>query len=330
MHTVAVVAFDGVVAVDLVLPAEAFGHTRLADGGVAYRVKLCAASRTVETTVCPMQIKYGLEALRTADTVIIPGIDSHEREVDPRLLKAIVRAAARGARVASVCSGALVFARTGLLDGKRATTHWAAADTLRALHPEIDVDPAVLYVDNGQLLTSAGGMAQLDLCLHMIRSDFGAAVAASAARVAVMPLERSGGQAQFIVHEPPALEHGGSLARTLDWMMRNLKADLGVDVVARHAAMSERTLARKFLEQTGTTPAKWVSRARICQGQSLLETTNLPVERVAEECGFGSAMAFRTRFREIVGVTPIDYRRSFRGDQKALEQGARPRTSARA
>jgi transcriptional regulator GlxA family with amidase domain len=316
MHTVAIVAFDGVVAVDLILPAEAFGHTRLADGSPAYRVKLCATSSTIETTVCPMQIKHGLGALRTADTIIIPGIDSSHRDVEARLLNAIVRAAARGARIASVCSGALVLARTGLLDGKRATTHWAAADTLQALHPAIDVDPAVLYVDNGQLLTSAGGMAQLDLCLHMIRNDHGAAVAAAAARVAVMPLERSGGQAQFIVHEPPAVEQGGSLAATLEWMACNLKADLGVDVIARRAAMSERTLARKFLEQTGTTPAKWVSRARICHGQTLLETTELPIERVAEASGFGSAMAFRTRFRELVGVAPADYRRSFRGEAR--------------
>jgi transcriptional regulator GlxA family with amidase domain len=310
---VAVVAFDGVVAIDLILPAEAFGHTRLADGTPGYRVKLCASSRLVETTVCPMQIKHGLDVLRTADTIVIPGIDSAQRAVEARLLKAIVRAAARGARVASVCSGAFVFAKTGLLDGKRATTHWAAADTLQAMHPAIVVDPAVLYVDNGQFLTSAGGMAQLDLCLHMIRSDHGAAVAASAARVAVMPLERSGGQAQFIVHEPPVAEQGGSLAATLEWMSHNLKADLGVDVIARRAAMSERTLARKFLEQTGTTPAKWVTRARICHGQSLLETTELSVERVAEQAGFGSAMAFRTRFRELVGVAPADYRRSFRG-----------------
>lgn len=311
MHSVAVVAFDGVVAVDLTVPAEAFARARLADGRPAYRVKVCGASRLVQTTVCPMQIQHGLGMLRRADTIIIPGIDDAEREVDARLLNAIVRAAARGARVASVCSGALVFARTGLLDGKRATTHWAAASTLRARHPAIDVDPAVLYVDGGQFLTSAGGMAQLDLCLHMIRKDHGAAVAAAAARVAVMPLERAGGQAQFIVHEPPAAEPGDSLAQTLEWMLRNLKADLSVDVIARRANMSERTLARRFVEQTGTTPAKWVTRARVCQGQALLETTALQVERIAEAVGFGSAMAFRTRFRQVVGLTPADYRRSF-------------------
>src|SRR5690606_15324031 len=158
-----------------------------------------------------------------------------------------------------------------------------AAETLKKLHPAIDVDPAVLYVNNGRLLTSAGGLGQLDLCLHMIRSDCGAAVAAAVARVLVMPLERSGGQSQFIVHAPPVVERGGSLAATLEWMTKNLKADLGVDVLARRAAMSERTFARRFVEQTGTTPAKWVARARICLGQSLLETTDLAIEPIAHE-----------------------------------------------
>lgn len=327
MHTVVVVAFDGVVAMDLILPAETFAYARLLDGRKAYDVKLCAASPSVRTTVCPMRIEHGLAALRRADTVIVPGIDDHGRAVEPRLLDAIVRAAKRGARVASVCSGAFVLARTGLLDGKRATTHWAAAEILQELHPAIDVDPAVLYVDNGQLLTSAGGLAQLDLCLHMIRSDCGAAVAAAAARVAVMPLERSGGQSQFIVHAPPVVERTGSLATTLEWMTKNLKADLGVDVIARRAAMSERTLARKFVEQTGTTPAKWVARARICHGQSLLETTDLAVEHIAREAGFGSAMAFRTRFREIVGVTPAEYRRSFRASNEHAAIGETKRSA---
>lgn len=328
MHNVAVVAFDGVVAVDLILPAEAFGHTRLADGKPAYRVKLCGTARQVQTTACRVEIPHGLGALRSADTVIIPGIDSHERQVEPRLLAGIRRAAARGARIASVCSGALVFARTGLLDGLRVTTHWAAAELLRALHPALDVDPAVLYVDNGQFLTSAGGMAQLDLCLHMIRGDHGAAVAAAAARFAVMPLERSGGQAQFIVHEPPAPSPGESLASTLEWMAHNLGADLSATVIARRAAMSERTLARRFREQTGTTPAKWVTRARVCHAQTLLETTSLPVERIAVEVGFGSGLAFRSRFREQVGVAPSDYRKAFCGEVPNAHRSSAPRRGA--
>lgn len=316
MHTVAVLAFDGVVAVDLALAASAFSFT-LVDGRPGYRVKVCGVARSVETAAFRIELAHGMSALRTAETIVIPGIDRHERPVDERILREVRRAAARGARIASVCSGALVLARTGLLDGMRATTHWAAAGVLQSLHPKVVVDPAVLYVDNGQVLTSAGGVAALDLSLHMIRNDYGAAVAAAAARVAVMPLERSGGQAQFIVHEPPAAQPGESLAETLDWMQRNLKKELDVETIARRAAMSERTLARRFKEQTGTTPAKWVARARIRRAQALLETTRLSVERVAEEVGFGSPMAFRARFREIVGVAPLDYRRSFRGERRA-------------
>lgn len=254
MRTVAILAFDGVVAVDLIIPADTFGHTRTADGRPGYVVKVCGIAKAVETSVCRMEVKYGLGALRGAHTLIIPGVSDARCNVDQRIIKAIRRAAARGTRIASICSGALVFARTGLLDGQRATTHWAAAEVLQRSHPAITVDATVLYVDNGQMLTSAGGMAGLDLCLHMIRRDYGATVAASAARYAVMPLERSGGQAQFIVHEPPAPNRGESLTETLQWMQRNLKLDLNVAVIAHHAGMSERTLARRFKEQTGLHP----------------------------------------------------------------------------
>lgn len=312
MHTVAVLAFDGVVAVDIVLPAETFAEAQLVDGRPGYGVKICGVSPLVESTVSRIEVPHSLSGLRSADTIVVPGIDRHEREVDERILRAIRRAAARGARIASVCSGALVLARTGLLDGKRATTHWAATDVLQALHPSIDVDPAVLYVDSGQLLTSAGGMASMDLCLHMIRCDYGGAVAAAAARRAVMPLERSGGQAQFIVHEPPEPHLGDSLATTLDWMRLNLASDLSIEALARHAAMSTRSLARRFREQTGTTPAKWVNQARIHSAQTLLETTDLSLERVGDAVGFSSPTAFRARFRELKGVSPLVYRRAFR------------------
>ncbi len=314
MRTVVIVAFDGMVASDLVVPADTFGHARLPDGRPGYRVKVCGVAPWVNTSVCRMEVLLGLSTLRSAETIIVPGVDSHERAVDERILNALRRAAARGTRIASVCSGALVLARTGLLDGKRATTHWAAAEVLQSLHPAIEVDADVLYVDNGQILTSAGGMAQLDLCLHMIRRDYGAAVAAQSARTAVMPLERHGGQAQFIVHTPPTLERGDSLSQTLEWMQRNLGAPLSVEVLARRAAMSERTFARRFREQTGTTPAKWVALARIVRARCLLETTQLSIDKVAEATGFASSVTFRERFREIVGVSPFDYRKTFRGD----------------
>lgn len=312
MRKLAVLAFDGVVATDLILPAETFRSVRLPDGRAGYRVKVCSISRRVESTICRMEVPHGLAALRSAETIVVPGIDSHKRPIDERILRALRRAHARGARLASVCSGAFVLARTGLLDGGRATTHWAAAAKLAELHPKIEVDASVLYVDNGQILTSAGGMAQLDLCLHMIRSDYGAAVAAACARTSVMPLERSGGQAQFIVHEPPLPKDGESLAQLLDWMRCNLKAELGIAALARRATMSERTFARRFREQTGTTPAKWVARLRIVQAQELLEATPLSVEAVAEAVGFGADTTFRERFREYVGTSPFEYRKAFR------------------
>lgn len=312
MHTVAILAFDGIVAVDLIVPADTFGHARLLDGRPAYRVKVCGVSDFVRSTVSRIEVPYGLSALRSADTVVVPGIDSDHGHVDEAILKAIRRAAARGARVASVCSGALVLARTGLLDGLRATTHWMAAERLAALHPAIDVDPTVLYVDSGKILTSAGGMASLDLCLYMIRGDHGGAVAAASARVAVMPLERSGGQAQFIQHPLPEPDRRDALVDTFDWMRRNLASDLSVQALAQHAAMSSRSFARHFKQQTGTTPARWITQARIAEAQNLLETTTHSIERIADAVGFGSAMTFRARFRELVGVTPQEYRRSFR------------------
>lgn len=316
MHKVAVLAFDGVVGTDVVLPAETFRQVRLPDGSPGYDVKICGVARSIETALFRMDVTHGLAAARAADTIIVPGGESAECVVDERFLTLLRRCAARGARVASVCSGALVLARTGLLDGKPATTHWAAADVLQSRHPEIKVDPAVLYVDNGQILTSAGGMAQLDLCLHMIRRDYGAAVAAAAARTAVTPLERSGGQAQFITHEPPFPKDRGSLCEVLEWMHRHLNQDLSVAALARRVAMSERTFARRFREQTGTTPAKWVAQARIAHAQTLLETTPLSIERVAEATGYCSSITFRERFREVVGVAPLSYRKAFRG--KAL------------
>lgn len=313
MHRIALVVFDGVVATDLTIPADTFAEVQLADGRSGYRLKICGVRRFVETSVGRLEIREELSALRSADTVIIPGVDRPDRPVDPRILRAIRRAAQRGARIASVCSGALVLARTGLLDGKRATTHWAAAEVLAELHPAIEVDPSVLYVDGGNILTSAGGMASLDLCLHMIRLDYGAAVAAAAARRAVMPLERSGGQAQFILQKPPSSGEGDSLAELLEWMQKNLDSDLSVEALARRAGMSGRSFARHFKEQIGTTPARWVTTARVRQAQVLLETTDLPVERIGDAVGFGSGAAFRARFQELTGVSPLAHRRTFRG-----------------
>jgi transcriptional regulator GlxA family with amidase domain len=248
--------------------------------------------------------------LRRADTIIVPGSDDIGRAVPQPLLHALGQAIDRGARVASICSGAFILAATGALDGKRATTHWRGAAELARRFPRIDVDARVLYVDNGALLTSAGAAAGLDLCLHLVRRDFGAEVAAAVAREVVMPLERAGGQAQFIVHEAPASD-GTSIGKLLPWLEESLRKELSLAAMARHAAMSTRTLSRRFRDEVGMTPAAWVSGARVRRAQRLLETTALPIERVATEVGFKSATVLRQHFAQVIGTSPQAYRRSF-------------------
>ncbi|GHC45585.1 GlxA family transcriptional regulator [Streptomyces cinnamoneus] len=312
MHTVAVLALDGVIPFDLSTPVEAFGRTRLPDGRPAYRVRVCAPAEDVDAGAFTLRAPWSLDALAEADTIVLPGVSDLDVPVPDDALDALRDAAARGTRLASICSGAFVLAATGLLDGHRATTHWAAAALLAARHPAVDVDPDVLYVDNGQLLTSAGAAAGLDLCLHMIRRDLGSAVAADTARQAVMPLEREGGQAQFIVHDHPPAPRGSVMEPLLRWIEDNTRRDLTLDDLAAQAGMSVRTLNRRFREQTGTSPLQWLHRARIRQAQYLLETTGHPVDRIAAQVGFGSPTAFRDRFKRLVGTSPHAYRRAFR------------------
>ncbi|MFG2989130.1 GlxA family transcriptional regulator [Streptomyces sp. NPDC048257] len=317
MHTVAVLALDGVIPFDLSTPIEVFARTRLPDGRAAYRVRVCAAAEEVDAGAFALRAPWPLAALAEADTIIVPGTADPTAPVPEEVLDALRQAAARGTRVASICVGAFVLAATGLLDGLRATTHWSAADLLAALHPAVEVDPGVLYVDNGRLLTSAGAAAGLDLCLHMIRRDLGSAVAADTARLSVMPLERDGGQAQFIVHDQPPAPRGSVLEPLMRWMEDNARRDLALDDLARHSGMSVRTLNRRFREQTGTSPLQWLHRARIRQAQHLLETTAHPVERIATQVGFGSPTAFRERFKRLTGTSPYAYRRNFQ-TQKGL------------
>jgi transcriptional regulator GlxA family with amidase domain len=311
MHTVAVLALDKVVPFDLSTPIEVFTRTRLPDGRAAYRVRICGATPTVDTGAFTLQPPWGLEGLTDADTIILPGCADPTAPIPPEVLDALQHAAARGTRIASICSGAFILAATGLLDGHRATTHWLAAPALAQRHPEIAVDPDVLYVDNGQFLTSAGAAAGLDLCLHLIRRDHGSAVAADAARLSVMPLEREGGQAQFIVHDQPPIPQGSILEPLLRWMEDNTAKDLTLADIATHAGMSTRTLNRRFREQTGTTPLQWLHRTRIRQAQYLLEATSHPVDRIATQVGFGSPTAFRDRFKRVVGTSPHAYRTAF-------------------
>ncbi|WP_327429020.1 GlxA family transcriptional regulator [Streptomyces sp. NBC_01236] len=315
MHTVAVLALDQVIPFDLSVPIDTFGWARLPDGRAAYRVRVCSASAGEEVSAGPFALRapYGLEALAEADTIILPGVADPTAPLPPGVAEAVRAAAANGTRIASICVGAFVFAATGLLDGLRATTHWIAAQDLAARYPEVTVDPNVLYVDNGQFLTSAGAAAALDMLLHMIRKDHGSAVAAHAARMSVMPLEREGGQAQFIVHDQPPVPAGTTMEPLLAWLEENAGDDLTLEGIAAHAGMSTRTLNRRFREQTGTTPLQWLHRARVRRAQYLLETTTYPVERIAAQAGFGSPTAFRERFKRVVGTSPYAYRRAFQG-----------------
>jgi transcriptional regulator GlxA family with amidase domain len=296
---------------DLAAPLEVFRTTRLANGEPAYRVRVCGTAKQIDAGAFRMSLQYGLSELTRADTVILPGITSLSFAVPPELVRAVRAAAARGARVASICSGAFLLAATGLLDGRRATTHWLGASDLARLYPSIEVDADVLFVDEGQVLTSAGAAAAFDLCLHMVRRDHGAAVAAAAARISVVPLERDGGQSQFIVHAPPAADDA-SLARILRWLSQNLHKPLTLGDIARRAATSVRSLNRHFKDQTGTTPLQWLLKARVRRAQVLLETTAHSIERIAADVGFGSVTSLREHFRRVALTSPQAYRRSFR------------------
>lgn len=312
MRTVAVLALDQVIPFDLATPIEVFNRTLTPDGRPGYRVRVCAERPEVDAGSFTVTAPWGLDALAGADTVIVPGVSDPSRPLSEPVRTALREAAAAGTRIASICAGTFVLAAAGLLSGLRATTHWVAADRLAGMYPDIEVDPDVLYVDNGQILTSAGAAAGLDLCLHLIRRDYGSAVAAHAARLSVMPLEREGGQAQFIAHEPPPVPRGSVLEPLLRWMEENSSSPLTLGDLAAHAGMSSRSLIRRFREHTGTTPLQWLHRARIRQAQHLLETTDHPVERIAVQVGFGSPTAFRDRFKRITGTSPHAYRRAFR------------------
>jgi transcriptional regulator GlxA family with amidase domain len=311
MRTIAILALDGVIAFDLATPLEIFGRSRLPNGQPAYRVFLCSREAEVDAGAFRLHAPWPLERLAEADTILLPGQQDPFTPLPEDIKERLREAAAQGTRLASICVGAFPLAATGLLDGLRATTHWQATAELARRFPRIQVDPDVLFVDNGQLLTSAGAAAGLDMCLHLVRRDFGAAVAADTARLAVMPLERAGGQAQFIVPAPPTA--GGSLEPLLRWMENHAQDELTLAQIAAQGQMSVRTLNRHFREQTGTTPLRWLYRTRLHHAQTLLESTDDPIERIARQAGFGSPATFRERFQRTLGVSPLTYRRTFRG-----------------
>ena len=313
MHVIAVLALPQVVAFDLAIPCEVFGRATLPSGAPAYQVRVCGEGGLIETgrSYYSIRLTGTLDDVASADMVVVAGIEDPNAPVSETVLNALRQAAGRGARIASICSGAFVLAAAGLLDGQRATTHWLAAAELARRYPLVEVDPNVLFVDNGTILTSAGAAAGLDLCLHLVRRDLGAQAAADAARLAVVPLERDGGQSQFITHHAPL--SSDSLDVFLAWLADHLQQPMTLEAMARQAGLSERTFSRRFREQVGTTPLQWLLTARVRQAQALLESTDLTVERIATHSGFESAMAFRNRFSRVTGLSPSVYRKRFGG-----------------
>ena len=251
----------------------------------------------------------GIDLLDTSDVIVIPGWRGTHAPVPSAVSAALRSAHSRGATILTICSGVFLLAATGLLDGLEATTHWRYVETLAEMYPEITVRPDVLWMDNGRLLTSAGSAAGIDCGIHLIRRDFGPETANSVARRLVMAPQREGGQAQFI--PGPAETADTPLAELLQWAVGNLEADLSVAALAARAHMSNRTFARRFAEQTGTTPHRWVTHQRVLAAQHLLETTDLNVEEVARRCGFGGAVTMRHHFRSRLGITPTAYRHNF-------------------
>ncbi|MFC6021933.1 GlxA family transcriptional regulator [Plantactinospora solaniradicis] len=311
MHTVAVLAMPDTIAFDLSTPVEVFGRVRLPGDRPGYRVLICATEPVVAAGPLRLATDHGLDELAQADTIVVPGRNDPSAPIPEAVLDALRDASAAGTRIVSICVGAFTLAATGLLDGRRATTHWTAADQFRIAFPTVELDPDVLYVDIGQFVTSAGATAGVDMCLHLVHRDYGAAVAADAARLSVAPLFRDGGQAQFIRRNTPG-RAATALGHILEWIEENAHRDLSLDDMASRAAMSIRTLNRRFHEETGQTPGQWLNAVRVRRAQELLETTDHGIDRIAHQVGFTSPTNFRTQFKRISGVAPRAYRSTFR------------------
>ncbi|MFB7375430.1 helix-turn-helix domain-containing protein [Streptomyces sp. NPDC056222] len=313
MGTVALAVTDGMLHFELSVAYEVFGAdlSRLADPW--YSVTVCGPG-PVRFGRFRMEPDHGLDRLPYADMVIVPGWADVDEEPPTELVDAVRAAHEAGARVASLCTGAFVLAAAGLLDGRRATTHWAHTDVLAARYPRVEVDPDVLYVDNGSVLTSAGKAAAMDLCLHLVRLDHGSAVANTVARRLVVPPHRAGGQAQFVTAPVPA-QDDHPLAALFPWATERLDQALTVEDLARRANMSSRNLGRHFRSVTGTTPLQWLLTQRIRRAQELLETTGDSVDAIAEATGMGTATTLRRHFNRTIGVPPDTYRRTFRSSR---------------
>jgi transcriptional regulator GlxA family with amidase domain len=317
-HRVAVLVRHGLLPVELGIPHRVFGTANAASGEPLYEVVTCAVEPgEVRTdTDVTVNVAHGAEALAEADTVIVPSEhewdDTYRFGTLPAPLAEALALVRVDARIASICTGSFALAAAGLLDGRRATTHWDAADRFRRLFPRVRLEPDVLYTEDGNVLTSAGVASGFDLCLHIVRSDAGAAVANTVARRAVVPPHRDGGQAQFI--ERPIPEPGAtSTGRARAWALERLHEPLTLRQLAECEAMSVRTFTRRFREEVGASPQQWLLRQRIERAQHLLERSDQSIDRVAAEAGFGSASSLRLHFQSVLGVSPSAYRRTFAG-----------------
>ncbi|ROP57574.1 AraC family transcriptional regulator with amidase-like domain [Rathayibacter sp. PhB185] len=310
LHSVAVLALPGVAPFEFGVVCEVFGIDRRDHGGPVFDFRIATADPgPVRTSLgFELMIADGLEAAEDADLIAVP---AHPiGPADDRVLALLRRAHERGAWIVSVCSGAFVLAEAGLLDGRRATTHWMHADELARRHPAVEVDPDVLFVQEGRIVTGAGTAAGIDACLHIVREELGAAAANVVARRMVVPPQRHGGQAQFIPTPIPEAR-ADSLADVTEWMLRHLDEELSVDLLARRALMSPRTFARRFRADLGTTPLAWLNRQRLLRAQQLLEESDLTLEAIATRVGFGTAAVLRHHFARVLQTTPAAYRRTF-------------------
>ncbi|MDG4837107.1 transcriptional regulator FtrA [Micromonospora sp. WMMD967] len=313
-HRVAVLAYPGMSVFETGIVTEVFGLPRPEFDVEWYDLVVCAEQPGPVPVVggASLHTPYGLADLAGARTVIVPGVPDVTGDPSPELVTALRRAHRRGARIMSICSGAFALAGAGLLDGRRATTHWRYAELLARRYPRIEVDPDVLYLDDGDLLTSAGSAAGLDLCVHVVRRDHGAAVANAVARRLVIPPHRDGGQAQFVEAPVPADPDDDRIAASIDWALARLAEPLTVAQLAGNAHMSPRTYLRHFARATGTSPIRWLIDQRIRASLPLLEETEAPVERVARSVGFDTPVTYRHHFGRIMLTSPSAYRRAFR------------------
>ncbi len=313
MHTIATIAYDAVNPFELAVATEIFGFERPELGVTWYRFLVCAVEpRPIRTSVgIFLTTPYSLQHVGEADTVIVPSSRPGIVPVPDALLDALRAAYQRGSRIISFCTGAFLLAEAGLLDGRRVTTHWAWTGELAKRYPRVQVDPQVLYIDDGQVLTSAGTAAAIDLSLHIVRQDYGAEIAAAIARRMVVPPHRDGGQAQYIEKPLQGTAEDEPFGATLAWMAAHLNEDLTVEQMAARAMMSPRNFARRFQATCGTTPYQWLLQQRILLAQRLLETTNESIERIAVRCGFSSAATLRLHFQRLLHTSPQPYRHAF-------------------